>query len=76
MRQRVAEPGRHPAAIEITATHDGLFADDPAAAVEEFASWGVYRVAFPAFRIGRGDVSEGCEVWVAKKLNPTAGAPY
>ena len=36
-------------AIEITATHPGMFGDDPVAAVEEAASWGVHRLVIPAF---------------------------
>jgi probable F420-dependent oxidoreductase len=74
MRQHAADLGRRPESIEITATHEALFSDDPTAAVEELASWGVQRVVFPAFRLGRGDVSENCQAW-ADKLGVGPGHP-
>lgn len=48
-RQYAADAGRDPAALEMTAGHPGLFGDDPAAAVQELASWGVHQVFVPAF---------------------------
>lgn len=49
VRQTAADAGRDGAAIEITASHPGLFGDDPVAAVEEAAEWGVHRLIIPAF---------------------------
>lgn len=49
VHQTAADAGRDPAAIEITASHPGIFGDNPAAAVEEAASWGVHRLVIPAF---------------------------
>lgn len=53
VRQTASDAGRDAAAIEITASHPGLFGDDPAAAVEEAASWGVHRLVIPAFLFAR-----------------------
>jgi len=49
VHQTAAGAGRDVTAIEITATHPGMFGDDPIAAVEEAASWGVHRLVIPAF---------------------------
>lgn len=49
VRQTAADAGRDAQAIEITASHPGLFRDDPAAAIEEAAGWGVDRLTIPAF---------------------------
>lgn len=49
VRQTATDAGRDAAAIEITGSHPGMFGDDPAAAVEEAASWGVDRLIVPAF---------------------------
>lgn len=48
-RQTAADHGRDPAALDMTASHPGIFGEDPAAAVEEAASWGVDRLVVPAF---------------------------
>ncbi len=48
-RQTAADNGRDAGAIEMTALHAGIFSDDPGAAVEEAASWGVDRLMMPAF---------------------------
>lgn len=49
VRQTAADAGRDAEAIEITASHPGLFRDDPASAIEEAAGWGVDRLTIPAF---------------------------
>jgi probable F420-dependent oxidoreductase len=46
-RQTAADNGRDPEAIEMTGSHPGLFGDDPGAAVEEAASWGMHRMIVP-----------------------------
>ena len=48
-RQTAADNGRDPAALDMTGVHPGIFGDDPAAAVEEAASWGIHRLVVPAF---------------------------
>ncbi len=48
-RQTAADNGRDPKAIEMTGSHAGIFGDDPGAAVEEAASWGMHRMIVPAF---------------------------
>lgn len=48
-RQTAADNGRDPEAIEMTSSHMGIFGDDPAAAVEEAASWGMHRLIVPGF---------------------------
>ena len=48
-RQTAADNGRDPAAIEMTGAHMGVFGDDPGAAVEEAASWGMHRMIVPGF---------------------------
>jgi len=48
-RQAAADAGRDPEAIEMTSSHPGIFGDDPAAAVEEAASWGMHRLIIPGF---------------------------
>lgn len=48
-RQYAADAGRDPEAIEMTATHPGLFGEDPFAAIEEMESWGVSRTMVPMF---------------------------
>ena len=66
MRQTAADAGRDAVAIEVTAMHPGLSADDPHAALDELASWGVHRALIYAYRVGRGDVAEGCREWAEK----------
>jgi probable F420-dependent oxidoreductase len=48
-RQTAADEGRDPEAIEMTSSHPGIFGDDPAAAVEEAAGWGMHRMMIPGF---------------------------
>lgn len=48
-RQTAADNGRDPEAIEMTSSHPGIFGDDPSAAVEEAASWGMHRMIVPSF---------------------------
>jgi len=48
-RTTAAAQGRDPEAIEMTGVHAGLFGDDPHAAVEEAAAWGLDRLAVPSF---------------------------
>ncbi len=48
-RQSAADAGRDPEGIEMTGSHEGVFGDDPRAAVEEASSWGMHRMVVPAF---------------------------
>ena len=48
-RGTAADHGRDPGAVEITAVHPGVLGGDPAAALAEARSWGVQRLAVPAF---------------------------
>ena len=48
-RQAAADAGRNPEALDMTGVHPGIFGDDPAAAVEEAATWGIHRLVIPAF---------------------------
>jgi probable F420-dependent oxidoreductase len=48
-RQTAADNGRDPETIEMTGSHPGIFGDDPAAAVEEAAGWGMHRMIVPGF---------------------------
>jgi probable F420-dependent oxidoreductase len=66
MRQVAAAAGRDPAMLEVTATHDGIDGDDPQAALDELATWGVHRAVKNVFRLGRGDLSERCQLWADK----------
>lgn len=66
MRQTAADLGRDPAAIEVTATHEGIYGDDPHAAVAELEALGVQRVGLNVWRLGRGDITERCAVWAEK----------
>lgn len=68
VHQTAAAADRDPQSIEITASHPGLFGDDPVAAVEEAASWGVHRLVIPAFLFARaGDgLSEALGEFMAK----------
>ena len=56
-RQTAADNGREPSDVEVTASHLGLFGDDPHSAVEELRSWGVDRVVLPSF-LYRRDTGE------------------
>jgi probable F420-dependent oxidoreductase len=47
MRQAAADAGRDPEAIEVTASHPGIFGDDKVAAVEEARAMGVHRLIIP-----------------------------
>lgn len=64
MRQTAAAAGRDAAAIEITATHDGLKRGDPEEPLGLLLDWGVDRVLLPAHRLARGDVAENCRIWM------------
>lgn len=68
VRQSAADADREATAIEVTASHPGLFGDDPVAAVEEAASWGVDRLTIPAFFFARDveNVAEAMALYVAK----------
>ena len=48
-RQTAADHGRDAEALEMTSSHPGVFGDDPGAAVEEAASWGMHRMIIPGF---------------------------
>ncbi len=47
-RNTAADCGRDARALEMSAIHMGLFGDDPDAAVQEAASWGVERLMVPS----------------------------
>lgn len=68
VHQTAADAGRDAAAIEITASHPGLFGDDPAAAIEEAESWGVHRLVIPAFLFAKNAdaIAETLPMFVAK----------
>ena len=68
VHQTAAGADRDPLAIEITASHPGLFGDDPAAAVEEAESWGVHRLVIPAFLFARepDNVADALAVFMEK----------
>lgn len=72
VRQTAADAGRDAAAIEITASHPGLFRDDPQAAIEEAASWGVDRLIVPAFLFAKepADLADRLAMFMA----PLTGA--
>ncbi len=63
MRHAATDAGRDPDAIEVTAPHPGLFGEDPQAAMQELASWGVHRTFIPAFLLSRGEVTENAHAW-------------
>ncbi|MFV2039908.1 MAG: LLM class F420-dependent oxidoreductase [Acidimicrobiales bacterium] len=66
MKQTAADAGRNPDDIEVTAPHPGIFGADPAAAVEEAASFGVDRLIVPSYFLAKGDVAETCRSWAEK----------
>ncbi len=68
VRQTAADADRDPSAIEVTASHPGLFGDDPAAAVAEADDWGVDRLVIPAFLFGRhlADIDDALATFMAK----------
>lgn len=68
VHQTAADAGRDPASIEITASHPGLFGEDPGAAVEEAEAWGVHRLVIPTFLFGRNpaDIDETLGAFMAK----------
>ncbi len=49
MRRTAEEVGRDPDAIEVTSFHEGLWGDDPMAAVQKMAAKGVHRLGIPSF---------------------------
>jgi probable F420-dependent oxidoreductase len=53
VHQTAADAGRDAADIEITASHPGLFGNDPAGAAAEAESWGVHRLVIPAFLLAK-----------------------
>jgi probable F420-dependent oxidoreductase len=61
-RQTAADNGRDPEAIEMTSSHPGIFGDDPAAAVEEAAGWGMHRMIVPGFMF-MGSPAEKMAPW-------------
>jgi probable F420-dependent oxidoreductase len=48
-RQAAADHDRDPSSIEMTSSHPGIFGDDPDAAIQEAAEWGMDRMIIPAF---------------------------
>ncbi len=60
-RQTAADHGRDPESIEITGVHAGVFGPDPAAAIEEAASWGLQRLVIPSFMLLGNDDAEVAE---------------
>ena len=61
-RQTAADHGRDPSAIELSGQHMGIFGEDPAAAVEELASWGASRMIVPSFLFFR-DTADALAAW-------------
>ena len=49
MRRSAEEHGRDPSAIEVTSGDEGVWGDEPLAAVERLAAKGVDRLGVPAF---------------------------
>jgi probable F420-dependent oxidoreductase len=66
-KQTAADAGRDPEAIDMTGVHPGIFGADPAAAVEEAASWGVDRLVAPAFMF-IGDTEQKMAEFAAKVI--------
>lgn len=66
-KQTAADAGRDPDAIDMTGVHAGIFGADPAAAVEEAASWGVDRLVVPAFMF-IGDTEQKMAEFAAKVI--------
>ena len=66
-RQTAVDVGRDPEAIDMTGVHAGIFGADPAAAVEEAASWGVDRLVVPAFMF-IGDTEQKMAAFAAKVI--------
>jgi probable F420-dependent oxidoreductase len=66
-KQTAADAGRDPEAIDMTGVHPGIFGADPAAAVEEAASWGVDRLVVPAFMF-IGDTEQKMAEFAAKVI--------
>jgi len=67
-RQFAASAGRDPLAIEMTASHPGLFGDDPIAAIEEAESWGAHRLTIPAFLFAKklDDLSDALAMYMTR----------
>jgi len=59
VQQSAAGANRDASAIEITASHPGLFGSDAAAAIEEAESWGVHRLIIPAFLFAKDPTNIG-----------------
>ena len=70
-RKAAADAGRDADAIEMTAGHDGLFGPDPAAAIEEAASWGVDRLIVPSF-VFLGDPENDIAAFGERVIAPAA----
>lgn len=66
-KQTAADAGRDSDAIDMTGVHAGIFGADPAAAVEEAASWGVDRLVVPAFMF-IGDTEQKMAEFAAKVI--------
>ena len=66
-RQTAVDVGRDHEAIDMTGVHAGIFGADPAAAVEEAASWGVDRLVVPAFMF-IGDTEQKMAAFAAKVI--------
>jgi probable F420-dependent oxidoreductase len=64
-RQTAADHGRDPARLELTGSHPGIFGDDPKAALDEAASWGMDRMMVPAFMF-LGDTEQKLAEFAAK----------
>ncbi len=59
-RTTATEHGRNPAEIEVTVAHPGLDRDNPAEAIQQAQSWGVDRMAIPAFLFFRDTEERLC----------------
>jgi probable F420-dependent oxidoreductase len=66
-KQTAADAGRDPETIDMTGVHPGIFGTDPAAAIEEAASWGVDRLVVPAFMF-IGDTEQKMVEFAAKVI--------
>ena len=72
VRQTAAGAGRDPGLIEVTASHPGLFGDDPVGAVQEMAALGVSRLIVPAFTMMKPTATEAMESFAERVIRPAS----
>ncbi len=72
VHQTAAAANRDPSVIEITASHPGLFGDDPMAAVEEAENWGVDRLVIPTFLFAKhaDNIADALAMFMANLQSP------